>query len=269
MPFPIVVIVAGIVGFLRGRGAPAIASAPIESVRLSDTLRTVAIWTAVWVLPLLAIAAAFGPGHVLSELAWLYSKLALVTFGGAYAVLAYLAQEIVETYRWLTPGEMLDALGLAETTPGPLILVTEFVGTLAAFRHGGGNPILMGILGAVVTLWATFAPCFLWIFAGAPYIERLNATPALRAALSAITAAVVGVILNLTVWFAMHVLFANHGRMTFGPIDVELPVWTTLQWDAAALALFAAILLFTLRRGILTTLVLTAGAAAALHAANL
>lgn len=269
VPFPIIVIAAGIIGFLRGRGAPIPASAPIEPVRLGNTLRTVAIWTAIWILPLLAVAAHFGPGHVLTELAWLYSKLALVTFGGAYAVLAYLAQEIVETYRWLTPGEMLDALGLAETTPGPLILVTEFVGTLAAFRHGGGNPMLMGILGAVVTLWATFAPCFLWIFAGAPYIERLNATPALRAALSAITAAVVGVILNLTVWFAQHVLFTGQERLVAGPIDVDLPVWSSLRWDAAGLALLAAVLLFALHRGIVTTLALTAAAALTLHAAGI
>jgi len=267
VPFPLIVIAAGIIGFLRGRGAPVIAeTVPIAPVRLGETLRTIAIWTAIWLLPLLAVAAHFGPGHVLTELAWLYSKLAMVTFGGAYAVLAYLAQEVVETYRWLTPGEMLDALGLAETTPGPLILVTEFVGTLAAFRHGGGNPVVMGILGAVVTLWATFAPCFLWIFAGAPYIERLNATPALRSALSTITAAVVGVILNLTVWFALHVLFRSHGRVTFGPVDVELPNWSSLRWDAAALAVLAALLLFVLHRGIVTTLALTAAMALALHA---
>ena len=140
---------------------------------------------------------------------WFFSKLAVVTFGGAYAVLAYMAQDVVESYRWLSAGEMLDGLGLAETTPGPLILVTEFVGFLAAHRHGGGNPWAMGVLGALVTLWATFAPCFLWIFAGAPYIERLNAEPRLKSALAAVTAAVVGVILNLTVWFALHVLFAR------------------------------------------------------------
>jgi chromate transporter len=269
VPFPLIVIAAGIVGFLRGRGTPAIAAdVPIAPVKHRDTLRTIAVWLAIWILPLLAIAAHFGPGHVLTELAWLYSKLAMVTFGGAYAVLAYLAQEIVETYRWLTPGEMLDALGLAETTPGPLILVTEFVGTLAAFRHGGGDPILIGILGALVTLWATFAPCFLWIFAGAPYIERLNAIPALRSALSAITAAVVGVILNLTVWFAQHVLFTSHSRAVIGPIDVDLPVWSSLRWDAAGLALLAALLLFALHRGIVTTLALTAAAALALHGAG-
>jgi chromate transporter len=269
IPFPLIVVAAGIIGFLRGRGGTAVAAdGPLVPVRHRDTLRTIAIWLAIWFLPLLAIAAHFGPGHVLTELAWLYSKLAMVTFGGAYAVLAYLAQEIVETYRWLTPGEMLDALGLAETTPGPLILVTEFVGTLAAFRHGGGDPLLMGVLGAVVTLWATFAPCFLWIFAGAPYIERLNSIPALRSALSAITAAVVGVILNLTVWFAQHVLFTSHSRAVAGPIDVDLPVWSSLRWDAAGLALLAAVMLFALHRGIVTTLALTAAAALALHGAG-
>lgn len=269
VPFPLIVVAAGIIGFLRGRGGTAVAAdGPLVPVRHRDTLRTIAIWLAIWFLPLLAIAAHFGPGHVLTELAWLYSKLAMVTFGGAYAVLAYLAQEIVETYRWLTPGEMLDALGLAETTPGPLILVTEFVGTLAAFRHGGGDPLLMGVLGALVTLWATFAPCFLWIFAGAPYIERLNSIPALRSALSAITAAVVGVILNLTVWFAQHVLFTAHSRAVAGPIDVDLPVWSSLRWDAAGLALLAAVLLFALHRGIVTTLALTAAAAFALHGAG-
>jgi chromate transporter len=270
VPFPLVVIAAGLAGYMRGRDAPHHGGpAAVAPVPLSTTARTVAIWTAIWVLPLLAIAAVFGPGHVLTELAWLYSKLAMVTFGGAYAVLAYLAQAVVETYAWLTPGEMLDALGLAETTPGPLILVTEFVGTLAAWRHGGGNPVVMGVLGAVVTLWATFVPCFLWIFAGAPYIERLNAIPALRSALSTITSAVVGVILNLSVWFALHVLFSQHGRWTWGPIDFDIPQWTSLRVDAAGLAVLGAVLLFALHRSVLTTLAVTAAAAVALHAAGL
>lgn len=269
IPFPIVVIAAGLFGYLRGRGAPAAAMpTDVKPVPFSQTVRTIAIWTAIWVLPLLAVAAIFGPGHVLTELSWLYSKLAMVTFGGAYAVLAYLAQEVVETYQWLTPGEMLDALGLAETTPGPLILVTEFVGTLAAWRHGGGHPVLMGTLGAIVTLWATFVPCFLWIFAGAPYIERLNAIPALRSALHSITSAVVGVILNLTVWFALHVLFAKLDRITLGPLDFDWPQWTTLRPDAALLAILAAGLLFALHRGVLTTLAVTGAAALALHAAG-
>jgi chromate transporter len=266
VPFPFVVVVAGVIGYLRGRGAPVLPASTDARVTPGETLRTIAVWTAIWVLPLLGVAALFGEGHVLTQLAWLYSKLALVTFGGAYAVLAYLAQEVVQTYRWLTPGEMLDALGLAETTPGPLILVTEFVGTLAAFRHGGGSPIVMGVLGAVVTLWATFVPCFLWIFAGAPYIERINAIPALRSALAAITSAVVGVILNLTVWFALHVLFATLDRIETGPFRFEWPQWTTIRWDAAGLALLAAVLLFALHRGVATTLAITGGTALALHA---
>ena len=179
VPFPLIVAAAALVGFWRGgsqaMSTPA-AAAPV-AVSPIATLRTVAIWLVIWVVPLLLVAATFGRGHVLTEIGWFFSKLAVVTFGGAYAVLAYMAQDVVEHYRWLTPGEMLDGLGLAETTPGPLILVTEFVGFLAAFREGGGNPWAMGVLGAVVTLWATFAPCFLWIFAGAPYIERLNAEP--------------------------------------------------------------------------------------------
>jgi chromate transporter len=266
VPFPVVVIVAAAIGFARGRGAPALPPSTDAHVSPAETLRTMTIWTAIWVLPLLAVAAFFGADHVLTELAWLFSKLALVTFGGAYAVLAYLAQEVVQTYGWLKPGEMLDALGLAETTPGPLILVTEFVGTLAAFREGGGNPIVRGILGAVVTLWATFAPCFLWIFVGAPYIERLNAIPALRSALSAITSAVVGVILNLTVWFALHVLFARLEWVSAGPFHFEWLDVSTLRIDAAGLAVLAAVLLFGLHRGIATTLALTGGTSLALHA---
>ena len=266
VPFPVVVIVAAAIGFARGRGAPALPPSTDARVSPAETLRTLTLWTAIWVLPLLAVAAFFGADHVLTELAWLFSKLALVTFGGAYAVLAYLAQEVVQTYGWLKPGEMLDALGLAETTPGPLILVTEFVGTLAAFREGGGNPVVMGILGAVVTLWATFAPCFLWIFVGAPYIERLNAIPALRSALSAITSAVVGVILNLTVWFALHVLFARLEWVSAGPFHFEWPDVSTLRIDAAGLAVLGAVLLFGLHRGIATTLAVTGGTSLALHA---
>lgn len=270
VPFPLVVLAAAAVGFLRMRGAPAAASqAEGEPIAFAATLRTIAIWSAVWILPLLAVAAAFESDHVLAQLAWLFSKLAMVTFGGAYAVLSYLASEAVETYRWLTPGEMLDALGLAETTPGPLILVTEFVGVLAAYREGGGSPVLMGVLGALVTLWATFAPCFLWIFAGAPYIERLNAIPALRSALAAITSAVVGVILNLTVWFAMHVLFARIDRLHAGPASFEWPQLDSLRLDAAALAVLAAGLLFVFHRGIATTLAITGAVALAAHAAGL
>jgi chromate transporter len=176
-----------------------------------------------------------------------------------------MAQDVVQTYNWLKPGEMLDALGLAETTPGPLILVTEFVGYVAAHRFGGGNAILMGILGAVVVVWATFAPCFLWIFAGAPYIERLNSEPRLKAALAAVTAAVVGVILNLTVWFALNVLFKQLSTFRAGPLNLQLPVLATADLKAFALSALAFILLFALHRGIITTLGICGGLAVLWH----
>ncbi len=198
-------------------------------------------------------------------MALFFSKLAVVTFGGAYAVLAYMAQDVVQNYHWLEPGEMLDALGLAETTPGPLILVNQFVGTLAAWRHGGGPQLWMGILGALVTLWATFAPCFLWIFAGAPYIEHLNANPKLKSALAAVTAAVVGVILNLTVWFALHVLFGKVDETAWGPLTLHLPQFASIQPVALVLSALAFVLLFALHRGIATTLAVCGGLAMAWH----
>jgi chromate transporter len=268
VPFPLIVIAAAVFGFLRGaNGGPAPTPAPGNDERVTParTLRTAAIWLAIWVLPLYAVALVFGGSHVLSQLAVFFSKLALVTFGGAYAVLANMAQDVVQSYGWLTAGEMLDGLGLAETTPGPLILVTEFVGFLAAHRHGGGNPWIMGTLGAIVTLWATFAPCFLWIFVGAPYIERLNAEPRLKAALAAVTAAVVGVILNLTVWFAIHVLFASVTQHRAGPLRVLVPDVTTVSWRALLLAALAVLLLFVLHRGITATLAVCGAAALALH----
>ena len=271
VPFPLIVLAAALVGFYRGGfyrglGQAQPAAAPAPSVSLLATGRTVAVWLAIWIVPLLAIAGIFGRGHVLVEIGWFFSKLAVVTFGGAYAVLAYVAQDVVQHYGWLTAPEMLDGLGLAETTPGPLILVTQFAGFLAAFREGGGNPWLMGTLGALVTLWATFAPCFLWIFAGAPYIERLNAEPRLKAALAAVTAAVVGVILNLTVWFGLHVLFGKVDRVDAGLLSFLLPDPASLSLKAALLAAVAALLLFVLHRGILTTLAVCSALALAAFA---
>jgi len=271
VPFPLIVLAAAMFGFIRGSGpnAPAADGQISPSVSLRRTLATAVTWLAIWVIPLAAIAAAFGPSHVLSQIALFFSKLALVTFGGAYAVLAYMAQDVVQSYGWLTAGEMLDGLGLAETTPGPLILVTEFVGFLAAHRHGGGNPWIMGVLGAVVTLWATFAPCFLWIFTGAPYIERLNAEPRLKAALAAVTAAVVGVILNLTVWFALHVLFGSVGPVSLGPLRLLVPEVMSVSLPALLLSALAVLVLFVLHRGIITTLAVCGAGALALHAAGL
>ena len=265
VPFPIIVLCAALVGFFRASAPKEPVQATPASVSLAQTAATVLVWLAIWVLPLLALAAMFGQSHVTTQLALFFSKLAVVTFGGAYAVLAYMAQDVVTHYGWLTAGEMLDGLGLAETTPGPLILVTEFVGFLAAHRHGGGNPWMMGVLGAAVTLWATFVPCFLWIFAGAPYIERLNAEPRLKSALAAVTAAVVGVILNLTVWFALHVLFATVREHNVGPLRLQVPELASVSWPALLLSALAVVLLFVLHRGIVTTLGICAALALAWH----
>lgn len=259
VPFPLIVLAAALAGLVEtkisGSGSPASTRvAPPLPVPIGSTIKTVGLWLAVWLLPLLAVALAFGFDHVLARLALFFSKLAVVTFGGAYAVLAYMAQDVVEKYGWLKPGEMLDGLGLAETTPGPLILVTEFVGYLAAARHGGGPAWLFGVLGAAVTLWATFAPCFLYVFAGAPYVERLKAAPKLKAALSMITAAVVGVIFNLSLWFALHVFFKAQAEVAFGPARLDVPTIASIDIKAVGLALFAAVLLFVFRLGIVSTL---------------
>jgi len=260
-PFPLIVLVAGMVGFLRvseARMQEAIAHPRAATVPLGQTLRTFATWFAVWIVPLLAVGWVFGKDHVLAKLALFFSMLAAVTFGGAYAVLAYMAQDAVQLYGWLSPGEMLDGLGLAETTPGPLILVTEFVGFIAAYRHGGGNPVLYGFLGAFVTLWATFVPSFLWIFTGAPYIGQIAGLPRLAGALSAVTAAVVGVILNLSVWFALHVVFKEVPEVTAGPLRFSAPDFSSMDGTAAALAVMAGIALFKLRLGMVTTLAICA-----------
>jgi len=257
VPFPMLVLGAGLLGACWPL-AVATHDRSARSVSRLDTLRTVAIGLAVWVLPLLAIAWTFGPQHLLSQLAWFFSRLAMVTFGGAYAVLAYMSQEVVARHGWLTPRQMLDGLGLAETTPGPLILVTEFVGYLAAWRAGGAA-LGQGLLGAAVALWATFAPCFLWVFAGAPYIEGLGRQPRLRGALAGITAAVLGVILQLALWFAMHVLFASVGSWRAGPVQLPAPDLRTLDLPALVLTVVSAVLFLRLRwsvHRVLGTLVL-------------
>jgi chromate transporter len=260
-PFPLIIAAAALIGYLPAFAAPdpvlpqLAESAPVP---LSRTLKTAALWLAIWIVPLLAVAAIFGRTHVTTDIALFFSKLAVVTFGGAYSVLAYMAQQAVETYGWLTAGEMLDGLGLAETTPGPLILVTEFVGFLAGYREGGEPKLAFGLLGAVVSLWATFAPCFLWIFTGAPYVERLTSNPRLAGALAGVTAAVVGVILNLSLWFALHVLFGRIGGQWHGPVRLWTPDFSTLNVEALALAILAAFLLFGLRLGIVGTLAVAA-----------
>jgi chromate transporter len=269
VPFPLVVLAAAVFGLLGHRLWPeAFAGAkPVESVgehrtvvdrmaadgELEHTkpsraraLRILAVCLLLWAAPVLALALALGVESVFVTEGVFFSKAAVVTFGGAYAVLAYIAQRAVETYAWLQPGEMLDGLGLAETTPGPLIMVVQFVGFMGAFRHPGAlPPMLAGVLGSLVTVWVTFVPCFLWIFLGAPYIESLRSNRSLHAALSTITAAVVGVVLNLSVWFAVHVMFASVDERRFGPLHLLVPDVSSV--DVAAVVLASAAMIAMLR----------------------
>lgn len=269
-PFPLVILVAGLIGATAARWQPhwlGTHHAPANTVPLASphrlaasTVLTVSIWLAIWALPLGIVFLALGPDHVLWHIGLFFSRLAVVTFGGAYAVLAYMAQAAVSGFGWLTPGEMADGLGLAETTPGPLIMVTQFVGFIAAWRDPAPfTPLVAGLLGAGLTTWVTFAPCFLWIFACAPWMSWLERAKHLQGALAAITAAVVGVIANLALWFALHVVFRE-----VGPLG--LPVWASLDWRAAAIALGAAVLLFRLKRNVLEVLALSGIAALALSA---
>ncbi len=234
------------------------------------TLCTAAVVLVLWLAPTALLLFTLGGDQVFSDIAVFFSKMAVVTFGGAYAVLAYVAQEAVMTYGWLGPGEMLDGLGMAETTPGPLIMVTQFVGFMGAFRQPGAlDPLTAGVLGGLLTTWVTFAPCFLWIFVGAPFVERLRRNKLLSAALAAITAAVVGVILNLAVWFALHVLFGEVVLYTAGPVSVEVPVPVSIQPVAAALCALSLIVVFWLRMGLLWVLLGSGLTGLALHLAGL
>lgn len=272
VPFPAVIAAAALLGGGRaffGGGSGAGEAAPARSRVAPGTGRLALILLAAWLLPTALLLAWLGGGHVFSGIAVFFSKMAVLTFGGAYAVLSWVAQEAVAARGWLAPGEMLDALGLAETTPGPLILVVEFVGFLAAWREAGGlDPLVAGLLGAGLTLWVTFAPCFLFIFAGAPHVERLRGRPGLQAALAGVTAAVVGVIANLSAWFALNVLFAEGARREAGPVSVYLPDPASLDFKALALAVLAAIALFVLRLGAFRTLAMAAVAGLALFAAG-
>ena len=211
---------------------------------------------ALWLVPVALLLLTLGPENIFARLAVFFSQMAVVTFGGAYAVLAYVAQEAVQVRHWLTPGEMLDGLGLAETTPGPLIMVVQFVGFLAAYRNPGGlDPWTAAVLGATLVTWVTFVPSFLWIFLGAPHIERLRGHAALDGALTAITAAVVGVILNLAVWFALHVVFGRVVTWQGFGLSLELPVLASLDPAALILTLGAVVAAFRLRLGMLPLLV--------------
>ena len=254
VPFPLIILAAGVVGFFRSAGAP-FHAAPVR-VDLGQTIITVMVWLALWLLPVALILVAFGPGHVFSGIAVFFSKLAVVTFGGAYAVLSYLAQQVVQARGWLTTGEMVDGLGLAETTPGPLILVIEYVAYVSAHRFAGGA--WGGIVGAAIALWVTFVPCFMWIFVFAPYLDYLRSMPRLSGALAAITAAVVGVILNLSLWFALHVLFDKVTRITSPPLDIWLPDLASVNLFSLLLAAAAGLMLLKFDFGVVRTILVSA-----------
>lgn len=250
IPYPLIVLIAGVLGLLIGAKQGEQHAVDMGHVSAGKTLRTIISWLCIWLLPLFVLGVLGAP-EILLEVGNFFSTLAIVTFGGAYAVLAYMAQDVVVHFGWLTAGEMVDALGLAETTPGPLILVTQFVGFLAGFKEGG---LLLGLIAALIALWVTFAPCFLWIFAGAPYIEWISNQPRLKGALQAITAAVVGVILNLSIWFALHVLFNTVNRDEHGPITLWRPELATIEWLALALFLLSSFLAFQRHWGIIKIL---------------
>lgn len=241
-PFPLVIGLAGLAGALRP-GTAVASAAPGSTANLGGTLRSAGLWLGVWLAPLALVGVALGRGHVLWQIGWFFAKLAVVSFGGAYAALGYMAQAAVQQFHWLSPAEMANGLGLAETTPGPLILVTQFVGFIAAWRMPAPfTPLLAGVLGALLTCWMTFAPCFLWIFTAAPWLDRLEGTPRLKGALATVTAAVVGVIAQLALLFAGAVLLPA-GRP---------------DWRALAIAAGAALLLFALRRRVIEVVALAA-----------
>ena len=298
LPFPLIVLSAGLAGFFaqragstafeggaahNGKGDGSAGAADDEDTSLLGagtpsharttmrrTLRTALIWGAVWLTPVLGLEIGLGADHVFSKIALFFSQMAVVTFGGAYAVLAYVAQRAVEGFGWLSPAEMLDGLGMAETTPGPLIMVLQFVGFMAGFRGQGSiAPLVSGILGGLIATWVTFAPCFLWIFVGGPYVEALRGNRALSAALSAITAAIVGVILNLSIWFSVHTIFRStmswHWNMLLWgtppwSMGFDAPVLASLDPMAALLCVAALIAIFKLRASVFLTLGVCAAA---------
>jgi chromate transporter len=290
VPFPLIVLGAGLFGLALQRLRPELFvraksnvhgdthGSVIESMAQAGELahtrpsrgrswRVLCVGLALWGIPVAALRLLLGPDSVLARESLFFSQAAVVTFGGAYAVLAYIAQQAVSVYGWLRPGEMLDGLGLAETTPGPLIMVVQFVGFMGAWRHASGlPPLLAGTFGAIITVWVTFVPCFLWIFLGAPYIEALRGNRSLQAGLSAITAAVVGVILNLSVWFGLHVVFRQVDERQWGLLALHVPVLTSLNVAAAGLALLSVLALFRFKLSAPKTLLASAAAGALLVA---
>ena len=277
--FPIIVLSAGLIGFLGGKiweekflvvkghadkagSEDGLIDRLIHNVKpsLSGTLKTAAFWLALWLVPVVALVLAFGMDNIFTKQSLFFSQSALVTFGGAYSVLAYISQKAVETYGWLQPGEMLDGLGMAETTPGPLIQVVQFVGFMGAFRNAGAlDPVLAGVLASVLVTWVTYLPSFLFIFTGAPYIEQLRGNKNLTTALSGITAAVVGVILNLGIWFSLHTLFKNMGELKYGALHIPSPDWASVDWGAVFITLAALFFYFKLKWDMLKTIGVCAG----------
>src|SRR5215203_2054076 len=293
VPFPIIILLAGVIGFLGGRaGLPTFdvggghgpspgKDAPLVDALLGDelpaharptvakSLRVAAVWLALWLLPVFALLAILGEANVFSQIAIFFSKMAMVTFGGAYAVLAYVAQQAVENYAWLRAGEMLDGLGMAETTPGPLIMVLQFVGFMGAFRDPGSlGPLVAGTLGGLLATWVTFTPCFLWIFLGAPFIEVLRGNKALAGALSAITAAVVGVVLNLAIWFALHTVFREVTPVRGYGLNFEMPVLSSVHAWALLLSLAAILAIFRFKIGMIPTIAACSAGGLALYLAG-
>lgn len=272
--FPYIVIAAGLIGYTGGKvweekflvikghqdktgSEEGLVERFIRPVKpsFSRSLITAAFWLALWLVPVFLLVATLGADHIFTQESLFFSKAAVVTFGGAYSILAYISQKAVETYGWLQPGEMLDGLGMAETTPGPLIMVVQFVGFMGAFRNAGTlDPVLAGVLASCIVTWVTFLPSFLFIFTGAPYIERLRGNKNLNTALSGITAAVVGVMLNLGLWFSLHTLFGTMGELQFGDLHIPLPAWDTVDWGAAFIALAAFFMYFRLKWDMLRTI---------------
>ena len=285
VPFPLIILGAALAGFLRSsadenddqpvsenqneRAIDSMAASGKRPQRLTS-LRVILVCGTLWLGPVWLLYGVFGAGHIFTQQGLFFSQVAVVTFGGAYAVLAYMAQQTVGHYGWLTAGEMLDGLGMAETTPGPLIMVTQFVGFVGAYRAPGMlDPLLAGSLGALVTTWVTFAPCFLWIFLGAPYVEALRGNRVLARALTGITAAVVGVVLNLAVWFGLRVMFAELGEGMGGVIAVQLPVLDSFDPLASAIMIAALLAISVFRAGMITVLTSCSGLGLALGFAGL
>ena len=260
LPFPLIVFAAALYGYLAATGSSPAQDTDESPLNLpAGTRATAVVCLLLWIATVVGLLLIVGQSNVYTQIALFFSKLAIVTFGGAYAVLSYMAQHAVEQYHWLQPGEMLDGLALAETTPGPLILVTQFVGFLAALREAGPEAGLFeATLGAVLTTWITFLPCFFWIFAGAPYVEKLRQHRALGSALASVSAAIVGVIANLAFWFGLHALFSEHITVQGYGVDMELPVPASLDLAMLALICIACFLIFRLKMDMLKVLGLCA-----------